>query len=145
MENTACQILDGFNALLPLKVVKAEPYWGTFVRIEFEDTFGNPIEIRSYLSDWILREGEKVIVTSNMDKACWNEPIAALAGLRLLELSVPVVHSLQLRFDSDMFFMVNENLEVYDSTDSLLTIDADERFNIEYVPETGFKKEIYSQ
>lgn len=138
-------ILDEFNVLLPLKVAKAEPYWGTFVRIECDDAHGNPVKIRSYLSDWSLRRGEHVIVTSDRDKASWKEPIAALAGSHLLALSLLDTHSLQLRFDSDIVFVVIANLEVYENTDSLLNIYASDRFNIAYAPEGGFANETWTQ
>ena len=135
-------ILAELNALFPLSVVAVSPYFGTFVCIDLLDAYKNPVRVRIYLTDWMLKEGGLTLTTCYSSPDEWQGAFAALAGTNLTELAWIDQQRLQLIFESGKMFILDANFEQYERADHLVTIYAPDRFNVVYSPELGFEKEL---
>ncbi len=136
------EILKELLCKMPMCVVKAYPYFGTFVRIYLFDVDGQSISIRINLCDWIFSENSKVLATSSSDSNKWAEMIAILVGSKLLDIVQHNAECLELVFESGKSFVLKANLEEYEIEDELIVIYVPEKYGIGYSPKRGFRKDF---
>ncbi len=132
------KILDEFNSTLPMRVISAEVYFGTFVRFNLADVTFHPLTLRAYMTDWKLVDGSEILTTSYGTREEWAE-IGCLAGDLLSEIEYVNGDCLVLLFASGKSFILNSNLVDYAPEDEMLTIYAPDKFGLGYSPKRGFR------
>jgi hypothetical protein len=130
-------IPESLIALLPAEVVKADQYFGSFVRLDCRSAAGELFEVRVYLADWFFLDGGAVLTDSSGDPASNNPKLAALTGAKLLQLAAPSEGELWLMFTADMSLKLVANLNEYEPDDELLIASLDVAF-LKFSPTKGF-------
>lgn len=137
IETAGIKFLDAFNAKLPMFVKDAGRYFGTFVLFELVDSVGETVDLRTYLTDWEFKDGERILTTSSETTAEWGI-ISTLAGDSLTEIRLVGRECVAFCFASGRSFLLTANFDEYEREDELFTIVAPERYAIDYSPATGF-------
>ena len=140
MNGFTSKILSELLGNMPMVIVKADPYFGSFIRFDAVSNDGSAILIRIYLCDWCLVENSKVRATSSSDIENWSSIIGSLDGCKLLDFLVHATELLELVFDSNRSMLLRANLEEYGNDDDLLRIIYDGSL-VGYSPASGFAKE----
>lgn len=136
------EVLLDFVHTMPMNVIAAYPYFGTFVCFELTDVNDQPVRIRILMSDWLFKEKTEILASSSSNMEGCKSSIALLEGSKLLTLVQRDTESLELIFEKDKSFVLNANLEEYEDEDELLTIFVPEKYGIDYSTKYGFRKEL---
>jgi hypothetical protein len=131
-----------FLRLLPLKVVEASPYFGTFVLIKVVTSDGQDIKIRALMCDWCLKNKNKILVSSGGEMEKCKQDFHSLVGSQLIDIAKNEGECLELIFDTGKSFVLIANLEQYENDDELITIYVPGQYEIRYTPSKGFQKEF---
>lgn len=128
---------ESLVGLLPAEVVKADQYFGSFVRLDCKSAAGELFEVRVYLADWIFLDRGSVLADSSGEPAHNNPKLAVLNGAKLLQVSAPSEGELWLMFTADMSLKLIANLNEYEPDDELLIASLDAAF-LKFSPAKGF-------
>lgn len=131
-----------FLKLLPLKVVEASPYFGTFVLIKVMTSDGQEVNIRALMCDWCLRDNDKILASSGAEVGKCKQDFYSLVGSHLVDIAKNEGECLELIFDTGKSFVLSANLEQYENDDELITIYVPGQYEIRYTPSKGFQKEF---
>lgn len=123
---------------MPMDVLDAHPYFGTFVRINAVDKYAQFTEIRLNLCDWKFLEDLNIRASSDDESTNWKSVIATLNGCKLLSLVHHNEKYLELKFSDGKSFMLNANTEYYGDDGELIVFYAPDKYSIEYSPEKGY-------
>lgn len=133
---------ENFLSILPLKVVEASPYFGTFVLIKVVTSDGQDINIRALMCDWGLRNNDKILASSGGEIGKFKQDFHSLVGSHLIDIAKHEDECLELIFDTGKSFVLSANLEQYENDDELITIYIPGQYEIQYTPSKGFQKEF---
>ncbi len=128
---------ESLIGLLPAEVVKADQYFGSFVRLDCKSAADQLFEVRVYLADWIFLDRGAVLADSSGEPALNNPKLAALNGAKLLQVSAPSAGELWLMFTADLSLKLIANLNEYEPDDELLIASLDVAF-LKFSPAKGF-------
>lgn len=121
---------------LPAKVLQAEQYFGSFVRLTCIAADGNELELRVYLADWRLLRGGGLLADSEGAAKDNNLHLTGLKGQQLLQV-VAGDSEVVLDFSDGFSLQVVANLEEYEPDDELLLVYLDAAL-VKFFPTIGF-------
>lgn len=133
-------ILAELRDQFPARVVKIDPYFGSFIRFDMIDNNGSSMSVHLYLCDWEFLENSVTLATSNSDSETWRSILGSLVQSEFIDLVQQNENCLKLLFESGRSIVVNANLDEYECDDDLLWITLSDHI-VAYSPKSGFIKE----
>jgi hypothetical protein len=109
---------------MPLVVAKAAIGVGSFFTLDSEarNAAEDNVHLWIYLCDWRLKDGVKLIASSDRDMAECQGVVRGLVSRKILNIVESNPGRIDLIFDGELRLMLKENLNMYSIEDDMLRI-----------------------
>lgn len=134
-------VLAELRTQFPATVVKVDPYFGSFIRLDLVNRYGSSMSVHLYLCHWEFLENSVSLATSNSDSETWRSTLGSLVQSELIDLIQRSESSLALVFRAERSIVVSADLFEYECEDDLMWMTLSDHI-VAYSPKGGFVKEV---
>lgn len=133
----AFEIPDALLQALPLKIARANQYFGSFVRLNCESRNNSQVQLRIYMADWRLYGPDGLLGDSDGPAAKNNPILADLVEAELERVVVDDGNQLSLLFSKGSSLVITSNEDEYGLEDELLIAYLEPAI-VKFFPAKGF-------